>query len=216
MTGAVDTADAVVAGVVAGLADRGYAIVPRALPAAAVAALRARALALDAVGALAPARVGRGSGRDRRDDVRGDRIRWLDGGTPDPAEAIALAFLEDLRVACNRALMAGLAEYEGHFAVYPPGAAYARHRDRFRDDDARVLSCVLYLNDAWRADEGGALRLYVDAAKTHDVVPAGGTLVAFRSDAFEHEVLPATRTRIALTGWFRRRSLAPGARSGAC
>ena len=216
MTGAVDTAGAVEAAVVAGLADGGYAIVPHALSAVAIAALRARALALDAIGALAPARVGRGVGRDRRDDVRGDRIRWLDGGTPDPAEAVALAFLEDLRVACNRALMAGLAEYEGHFAVYPPGAAYARHRDRFRDDDARVLSCVLYLNDAWRADEGGALRLYVDAAKTHDVVPAGGTLVAFRSDAFEHEVLPATRTRIALTGWFRRRSLAPGARSGAC
>ena len=216
MTGAAATADPVVDGVVVGLADHGYAIVPDALPAATIAVLRARALALDAAGVLAPARVGRGPGRDRRDDVRGDRIRWLDAGTQDPAEATALAFLAGLRVACNRALMTGLAEYEGHFAVYPPGAAYARHRDRFRDDDARVLSCVLYLNDAWRADEGGALRLYVDAAKTHDVVPAGGTLVAFLADAFEHEVLPATRTRIALTGWFRRRPLAPGARGGAC
>ena len=204
MTGAVDTADAVVAGVVAGLADRGYAIVPRALPAAAVAALRARALALDAVGALAPARVGRGSGRDRRDDVRGDRIRWLDGGTPDPAEAIALAFLEDLRVACNRALMAGLAEYEGHFAVYPPGAAYARHRDRFRDSDARVISLVAYLNDDWREADGGELRLHLDHGAV-EVVPRGGTAVCFRSE-LEHEVLPALRERLSIAAWFRRKS----------
>ncbi len=216
MSRVADAADPVAAQVVAGLAEHGYAIVPHALPAAAIAALRARALALDAAGALAPARVGRGAGRDRRDDVRGDRIRWLDERTQDPAEAAALAFLEDLRVACNRALMAGLAEYEGHYALYPPGAAYARHRDRFRDDDARVLSCVLYLNDAWRTDEGGALRLHVDDATALDVVPAGGTLVAFLSAAFEHEVLPATRTRIALTGWFRRRPLGAGTHAPAC
>lgn len=216
MSGVAGAPDPVVAQVVAGLAERGCAIVPHALPAAAIAALRARALALDAAGALAPARVGRGPGRDRRDDVRGDRIRWLDAGTHDPAEAAALAFLDGVRVACNRALMTGLAEYEGHFAVYPPGAAYARHRDRFRDDDARVLSCVLYLNDAWRADEGGALRIFVDDAATLDVVPAGGTLVAFLSDAFEHEVLPATRVRIALTGWFRRRPLGARTHVAAC
>src|SRR5690606_1077631 len=146
----------------------------------------------DAAGALVPARVGRGAGRDRRDEVRGDRIRWLDEGAAHSAETEALALLNDLRAACNRALMTGLAEFEGHFALYPPGARYARHRDRFRDDDARVLSCVLYLNERWRREDGGALRLYVDVGSHVDVAPAGGTLVAFLSDAFEHEVLPAT------------------------
>lgn len=215
MSRAARAADAVAA-VVAQVAERGYAVVADALPDAAVATLRARVLALDAAGALAPARVGRGAGRDRRDDVRGDRIRWLDAAAADPAEAPALALLEDLRSACNRALMAGLVEYEGHFAVYPPGAHYARHRDRFRDDDTRVLSCVLYLNDRWRRDDGGALRLYVDASTQVDIVPAGGTLAAFRADTFEHEVLPATRPRLALTGWFRRRPLAAGARGFPC
>ncbi|MFO1317462.1 MAG: 2OG-Fe(II) oxygenase [Burkholderiales bacterium] len=202
--------------IVAGIAERGYAVAAGALPDATVAALRTRARALDAAGALAPAHVGRGASRDLRADVRGDRIRWLDPGAADPAEAEPLAFLDALRVACNRALMAGLAEFEGHYALYPPGARYARHRDRFRDDDARVLSCVLYLNERWQPADGGALRVYVDRATTIDVTPTGGTLVAFLSDAFEHEVLPATRPRIALTGWFRRRPLARGTRGGAC
>ncbi len=205
-----------VAAVVAGVAHRGYAVVEGAVPEATVGALRARVVTLDAAGALVPARVGRGAGRDRRDEVRGDRIRWLDEDTAHPAETAALALLGDLRAACNRALMAGLAGFEGHFALYPPGARYARHRDRFRDDDTRVLSCVLYLNERWRREDGGALRLYVDAANHVDVAPAGGTLVAFLSDAFEHEVLPATRPRIALTGWFRRRPLATGVRDRPC
>ena len=106
--------------------------------------------------------------------------------------------------------MTGLAEYEGHYALYPPGASYARHRDRFRDDDTRVLSCVLYLNEGWRREDGGALRLYVEGGRAIDVRPEGGTLVAFLSGRFDHEVLPARRPRLALTGWFRRRPLASG------
>jgi SM-20-related protein len=74
-----------------------------------------------------------------------------------------------------------------------------------RDDDARVLSCVIYLNEAWTADDGGALRLHVSAREAIDVLPVGGTLVCFLADRYEHEVLPATRERLAVTGWFRRR-----------
>ncbi len=213
--GAALAADAV-ATAVAGIAERGYAVVAGALPEATVAALRVRALALDAAGELAPARVGRGAGLGRHDDVRGDRIRWLPERSDDPAEGDALAWLAALRVACNRALMMGLVGFEGHYALYPPGGFYARHLDRFRDDDTRALSCIVYLNERWRRADGGALRLYVDAATTLDVLPEGGTLVAFRADAFEHEVLPAARTRIALTGWFRRRPLASGSFGGPC
>ena len=90
--------------------------------------------------------------------------------------------------------------------MYPPGATYGRHRDRFRDDYARVLSCVLYLNEGWQPGDGGALRLHLDDGDALDVAPVGGTLVAFMSESFDHEVPPAKRTRIALTGWFRRRA----------
>ena len=108
---------------------------------------------------------------------------------------------------CNRELMLGLVGFEAHYAIYPPGAAYARHRDRFRDDDTRVLSCVLYLNDGVaRGGRRRAAPLPPDGA-TLDVAPQGGTFVAFLSDTFDHEVLPASRERLALTGWFRRRAL---------
>ena len=192
----------VVAAIVGGLAAQGYAAVPDALPRPAIAALRDRAAALASEGALVPAQV-----RSARREVRGDSIAWLDEAPSTPAETVLLAWLAALRDACNRELLLGLFDFEGHYALYPPGAAYARHRDRFRDDDARVLSCVLYLNDAWRREEGGALRLYVGEDAPLDVFPEGGTLVAFLSDTFEHEVLPATRERIALAGWFRRRAL---------
>jgi SM-20-related protein len=68
-----------------------------------------------------------------------------------------------------------------------------------------MLSCVLYLNDGWRAEDGGALRLYLPTRHC-DVLPRAGTLVAFLSERFEHEVLPAQRERLSLTGWFRRRA----------
>jgi len=191
---------------VAGIAERGWAVVRHALDAEVARTLREHALALDARSAFVPARVGRGAARTEHADIRGDRIRWLDDTHPDHDEAPALALLERVRVACNRNLMLGLFEFESHFALYPAGAAYARHRDRFLDDDARVLSCVLYLNDAWLLEHGGALRMHFDDRSPVDVLPEAGTLVAFLSAQLDHEVLPATRPRLALTGWYRRRA----------
>ena len=170
---------------------------------------RACAIALARSTAPAPSRrqaSGRAGARTQRSDVRGDRIAWLDEACDAPAERAVADWLEAVRLRCNRDLMLGLADIEAHYAIYPPGARYARHRDRFRDDDARVLSCVLYLNDGWTAGDGGALRLYTPAGAI-DVTPLGGTFVAFLSADFEHEVLPASRERLALAGWFRRRVL---------
>ncbi len=193
------------AGIVAGLAAEGLAVVRGFLPAEAVAGLRGEALRRDAAGLLAPAGTGHGDARIVRPDVRGDRIGWLDETDPAPAERALFGALEALRAAVNRELLLGLWRYEGHYALYPPGTGYARHLDRFRDDDARVLSLVLYLNAAWHADDGGALRLHVSGGRSRDVLPEAGTLVAFLAARFEHEVLPATRPRLAVSGWFRRR-----------
>ncbi|HSS70769.1 MAG TPA: 2OG-Fe(II) oxygenase [Casimicrobiaceae bacterium] len=96
--------------------------------------------------------------------------------------------------------------FEGHYSLYPPGTSYRRHRDSFRDDDARVLSCVLYLNDAWTAADGGTLRLYLAAGETRDVLPVAGTLLCFFAPRYEREVLPASRERLAVSGWFLRRN----------
>jgi SM-20-related protein len=194
------------AAVVAAIAAEGLAIVPGAVPAPLVRALRDVARARDAAGEFHAAAVGRGAGRAERKDVRGDRIRWLEPSEAGPADAALLARVEMLRRAVNESLFLGLFDFEGHYAIYPAGAGYARHVDRFRDDDARMLTLILYLNDAWSGADGGRLRIDCGDGTERDVLPEGGTLVAFLSDRFPHEVEPATRERLAFTGWFRRRA----------
>jgi SM-20-related protein len=208
MTGDWD-ANERVARTAAAIAAGGYAIVPWFLSPLAVAGLAARLLALDAAGAMQPARIGRLPDRSERPELRGDRICWLDASPEDEHEALLFAALESLRLALNEHLTLGLFDFEAHYAMYPPGAGYVRHCDVFRDsDDAngkRVLSCVLYLNVGWRTTDGGALRLYLGGTGHIDVPPEAGTFVAFLSDRFEHEVMPARRERLSVTGWFRRR-----------
>jgi SM-20-related protein len=157
-------------------------------------------------GALRPARIGRGEQQKIVPEVRGDFIAWLSQPERD-AEQLLLGKLEELRAALNRALMTGLEDFQGHFAVYPAGAAYARHFDRLVGTDVRAISAALYLNDNWQPDDGGQLRIYTGGGGSEDVSPQGGRLVAFQSDRFEHEVLPARRERLSFTGWFRRRPL---------
>ena len=190
--------------IVEDIADRGYAIVPAFLSSRAVATLRGGAIAQERAGGFATAAVGRGASRTVRGNVRGDRIRWIEADRATAPERRLLATLDVLRVALNRELQLGLSDLEAHYAIYPAGAGYARHVDRFRDDDARVLSLVLYLNARWRAEEGGALRIDAEGDGVVEVAPRGGTLVAFLSERFPHEVLPATRTRMSIAGWLRR------------
>ncbi len=157
-----------------------------------------------AEGELAPAAVGRGPFQEIREGIRGDRIQWIEPGQAEPCDAY-LALMDSLRVALNRGLFLGLEDFESHFALYPPGAFYLKHVDRFRDDDRRMVSAVLYLNDAWLPEHGGQLRMFFDDATQHEVQPGGGSLVVFMSGDIPHEVLPASRDRLSVTGWFRRR-----------
>lgn len=166
-------------------------------------ALRADLMRLADAGELAPAATGRGTGRALQPVLRGDRTLWLDDPRCGAAAGAFLATLDELRVAANRRLFLGLVEAEAHYARYAPGTGYARHRDRFRDSDARVLSLVAYLNDDWGDNDGGALRLHL-ADGAVDIAPLGATAVCFRSE-LEHEVLPAARERLSIAAWFRQR-----------
>lgn len=191
----------------AGLADalrtEGYAVRHDLLDPGLLRELAADCAARNEAGALRRAGIGRGEATlDER--VRGDSIAWLDADDPASPAAAFLARMDALRAGLNRALLLGLHELEAHYAVYPAGAGYARHRDRFRDDDARVLSLVVYLNDGWGDGDGGALRLHLSAG-VRDVAPRLGTAVLFLSDEIEHEVLAARRPRMSIAGWFRRR-----------
>ena len=188
------------------LAARGFGVVDDFVDADLLAELRARCRDLYASGALRPARIGRGTQERLAPEVRGDFIAWLSEPALD-AEQRLLARLEELRASLNRELMAGLEDYQGHFALYPPGAAYARHFDRLVGSDIRAISAALYLNEDWTEADGAHLRIYTGGGASEDVLPVGGRLVAFVSERFEHEVLPGRRERMSFTGWFRRRPL---------
>lgn len=192
-------------GICAAIEERGWAIDAAFMPEHAIAALRSEARRRDAAGEFHAAGIGRGAARVERPDIRGDRILWLDDQPRCAAEALLRQALAALQTGLNRALFLGLDSFEGHYALYPPGTFYRRHRDRFRDDDARVISCALYLNEDWSADDGGALRMHLPEGP-HDIVPAGGSMVCFVAERFEHEVLPSARERLAVSGWFRRRT----------
>ena len=185
------------------LAMRGACRIPGLPDAASTRALRDDLLRLVDAGELAPAATGRGAGRTLQPALRGDRTLWLDDPRCGAAAGAFLATLDALRIALNQRLFLGLAETEAHYARYAPGSGYARHRDRFRDNDARVVSLVAYLNDDWNEADGGALRLHFEHGAI-DIPPLGGTAVCFRSE-LEHEVLPAMRERLSIAAWFRRR-----------
>jgi len=203
-------ADTPVAQVCAAVVAESIAVIPEFLPAPVIVALAVIARRRYAAGEFCAAGVGRGAGRIERSDIRGDRTLWLDAEAPAPAERALCKALERLRIGLNEATFLGLFSFECHYSLYPRGAFYRRHSDCIRDDDARVLSCLLYLNDTWTAADGGALRLYLPGNDTRDIVPIGGTLLCFLANRYEHEVLPATRERLAVSGWFRRRRAQPG------
>lgn len=171
------------------------------------AMLSDRAAILVQSGALNVARIGRGDAAAANADVRRDATLWLADVPVHAAEREALAAVHALRTRLNETLYVGVREAELHFAHYEPGAFYRTHRDRFRDDNTRVVSLVFYLNCDWPDDAGGELVLYADddsGTVVTKVPPRAGTMACFLSDRFPHEVLPATRERYSLTGWLRR------------
>src|SRR5579885_548923 len=189
-----------------GLVERDWICCPDFLPPARVSALRREAESLRMEGRFHPAGIGHVA--ERRADIRGDDIPWVEQEAS-LAWAVQQQELAQLKDAINATLYMGLHDFEGHYAVYPAGAGYARHVDRFQGSNRRVLSVVLYLNEAWEPEDGGELCLYGSQEPSEPVArisPAGGTLICFLSEHVPHEVLPTRRTRWSLSGWFRRRA----------
>ncbi|MGF1643449.1 MAG: 2OG-Fe(II) oxygenase [Thiotrichales bacterium] len=182
------------------IARDGYAVRTTVLSETLTLALLADALALE-TDAFTVAGVGRDRLLDHR--IRLDRIHWLNHDRPAPTAYLAWA--EGLRLALNQRLFLGLFDYESHYACYPVGAYYARHRDAFAGNNSRVLTTVLYLNTNWQDNDGGQLVLYDDDAEIARVSPTLGTLAVFLSERFPHEVIATRRRRYSVAGWFRRR-----------
>ena len=183
-----------------GLAENGFAIIDDFLSPQEVQSI----LQLDEFknGLLQFKKAGIGKSQDKQinEAIRGDYIQWVDRTSAPPSIQAYLAKLNELISFVNQNLFLSLKDYEVHLTIYPPGSYYKRHLDQFKKDDHRKLSVICYLNENWKEDEGGQLRIYLPE-KNIDVIPVAGRLVCFRSDQLEHEVLAATRPRLSLTGW---------------
>mmetsp|Transcript_24978 Transcript_24978/g.40117 ORF Transcript_24978/g.40117 Transcript_24978/m.40117 type:complete len:556 (+) Transcript_24978:51-1718(+) len=141
---------------------------------------------------------------------RDDRIAFLDEeiamkhGLTALSETIRLmkGIAHELAVSARKSLFVNAAPQLGEFA---PGGTYPRHVDGGMGQGDDVISIILFANSAdWPEDAGGQLRLHnwPELSEQTDILPSGGTLVAFRSSMAEYEILSSIgRQRRALTLW---------------
>ncbi|MDZ4141210.1 MAG: 2OG-Fe(II) oxygenase [Methylotenera sp.] len=208
------------------ITEHGFCVMDDFMLQASILVLADEISALNAAAHLHKAGTGK-SQINLNEDLRGDSICWLNEANASVAQLVYFKQMEKLRVGLNEHLYLGLFALESHLALYPIGAGYKKHIDRFKidtntrtiDQAVRQVSCILYLNQDWLEEDGGHLRLYLNQADVSldvpplplpditylDIAPIGGRLVMFLSDTFYHEVLAATRNRASLTGWFLTR-----------
>ncbi|HLO53762.1 MAG TPA: 2OG-Fe(II) oxygenase [Saprospiraceae bacterium] len=158
-------------------------------------------------GQMSPARIGQNDDQHKATKIRSDMIYWMDKSHENVFEQEFLALMEDLILYLNKTCYAGINAYEFHYALYEEGAAYGRHKDRFRNDSDRQYSVVNYLNADWVEEDGGLLLLYKDEG-TQMVMPMAQTTVFFKCDEMEHEVTMSKRSRMSITGWLKRSIIA--------
>lgn len=182
------------------LAERSYAVADQFLSQTEVRAILQSEDFTGGIQHFKRAGIGQQQHHRVNEGIRGDYIQWLDKKTASPETCLYLQRVEQLIQYLNQTLFLSLKDYEIHMTVYPAGSFYKRHLDQFKKNDHRKLSIICYLNEDWKEEHGGQLRIYLPEG-SRDILPTAGRLVCFRSDKLEHEVLPATRERLSLTGW---------------
>ena len=140
---------------------------------------------------------------DTAQQMRGDRIYWMDKAHDNEFEQEFLHLVEGFIERLNYTCYAGINGYEFHYAVYEKGCGYKRHKDQFKNDSNRNYSLINYLNNNWLEEEGGQLLVYRNEA-VQSILPQSQTAVFFKSDEMEHEVAAASRSRMSITGWLKR------------
>eukprot|EP01062_Namystynia_karyoxenos_P006865 TRINITY_DN123_c0_g1_i1.p1 TRINITY_DN123_c0_g1~~TRINITY_DN123_c0_g1_i1.p1 ORF type:complete len:415 (+),score=129.61 TRINITY_DN123_c0_g1_i1:61-1245(+) len=172
-------------------------------------------------GGLTLGKLGRGALADSGPNVttmRSDLIAWREGG--DPGTAAATRYMENRADVFTQKLAYFLTTTgaEQHWdvqrrskmmmAVYPgDGAHYVKHHDN-PNCNGRKVTLLLYLNEDWRPEHGGVLRIGRDpiehpARPYWDIAPIMGRAVLFWSDRrCPHEVAPCWRPRYTLTLWY--------------
>ena len=151
---------------------------------------------------MTAAGIGNQEIKDTNQQMRSDKIYWLDKKHDNTFENEFLQYVEDFIMRLNSTCYAGINAYEFHYAVYEEGSFYKRHKDQFKNNDHRKFSLITYLNEDWQAADGGQLQVYQNDMM-QQIQPHAQTAVLFKSDETEHEVVKANRSRMSITGWLK-------------
>ena len=135
-------------------------------------------------------------------DIRRDKIFWLEKKSENPFEQEFFRLIDDFVHYLNRTCFTSIKSYEFHYALYEKGAFYKKHIDQFKSDDRRVFSVIMYLNDTWTENDGGELKLYLDAG-IEIISPTNQKCVFFKSNELAHEVSQSNVPRMSVTGWLK-------------
>lgn len=189
---------------ITGLVKRNYGLCDGFLADEILVGLRKNLTSYYHSGQMQPAGIGRHFDFQKNLEVRGDVIRWIEDDTKDIFENALLMKISHFISYLNETCFTRINDMEFHYARYDLGSFYKRHLDQFKSHRGRKYSLVIYLNEEWKEEDGGNLRLYLENDRVEDVYPVGGRAVFFKSDELEHEVMPAPeRSRLSVAGWLK-------------
>lgn len=135
------------------------------------------------------------------EEFRKDEIKWIDRENCLPATMVYLNTLEKLMEQLSREFYLSLKDFESMYAIYPKGAFYKKHKDRFQQQAHRIISVVLYLNIDWVTKDAGELVIYPGNSSI-TIEPKFNRLIFFKSELL-HEVLPCNNFRYSITTWLK-------------
>lgn len=147
--------------------------------------------------------VGNEKVMNTKQQMRGDKIYWMDKSHDNAFEQEFLTHVENFIDRLNSTCYTGINGYEFHYAVYDEGNGYKRHKDQFRNDSNRKFSLINYLNKDWLQQDGGQLLVYQND-EMQTIQPQSQTAVFFKSDEMEHEVATSNRSRMSISGWLKQ------------
>ncbi|MEZ4916122.1 MAG: 2OG-Fe(II) oxygenase [Chitinophagales bacterium] len=136
-----------------------------------------------------------------KESYRSDKIKWINKADCLKNTKNYLDIIERLIMEFNRSFFLSLKDFESMYAIYPEGAFYKKHTDRFAQQPHRIISLVLYLNENWQETDQGQLLIYKEN-KTIKVNPIFNRLAMFKSELW-HEVLPCKTPRYSITTWLK-------------
>jgi hypoxia-inducible factor (prolyl hydroxylase) len=198
------------------LRDTNYAVIDDLLPEADALALRDEVAKLYADGHMSDGAIGSGTDGSTgtvRHTMRTDKMVWMEGSEsfvgPQMRKHITRMDIITQKIAiffrgvAKEHTWAGPHRTKAMATVYAgTGARYVPHYDN-PNGNGRKLTTLLYLNEGWKPQHGGVMRLKTNKTVV-SIAPLLNRLVFFWSDRrVPHEVLPATGPdRYAVTIWY--------------